>query len=97
MNLEAKNLKVTAVLDPAAVARLTVPNGQPRITLKISAGGRTYTADLNAKSLRRCIAAIAEAGPDAMAIVLQGKLDGTMILEAGIAAQPKTSKPAAAA
>jgi hypothetical protein len=89
----------TAVVrvDSAAVARLTVPNGQPRITLKISAGGRTYAADINSKSLRRCIAAIAEAEPGTVAIVLQGKLDGTTILEAGIAAQPRTPKPAAAA
>jgi len=91
-----KALKVTAVLDPAAVASITVPNGQPKFTLRITAAGRTYAADLNAKSLRRCIAAIGEAGPDGAAVILQGKLNGDTILEAGIVAQPKTPKPAAA-
>jgi hypothetical protein len=64
MHLEAKALKVTAILDPAAVAGIPTPNGVPKATLRITAGGRTYSADVNMKSLRRCIAAINEAGPD---------------------------------
>jgi hypothetical protein len=95
MILEAKSLKATIVLDPTAIARITVPNGQPKFALQIRVGGRIYTADLNAKSLRRAIAAIGEAGPDGVAIVLQGKLVGDVIQEAGIAAQPKAPKPAA--
>src|SRR5689334_21949645 len=97
MNLEGKALKVSTLLDPAAVAALTVPNGQPRISLQVSVSGRTLTADLNAKSLRRCIAAISAAEPGGVAVVLQGTLDGNMIREAGIVAQPKTPKLAAAA
>src|SRR3954452_17160942 len=96
MDIETKALKVSAILDPAAVASITVPNGHPKFSLRITAGGRTYTADVNAKSLRRCIAAIGEAGPDGAAVILQGKLNGDTILEAGIVAQPKTPKPAAA-
>jgi hypothetical protein len=34
------------------------------VLLTITVGGRTVTAELNAKSLRRCIAAITEAGAD---------------------------------
>ncbi|MFL5252503.1 MAG: hypothetical protein ACJ8AI_06340 [Rhodopila sp.] len=96
MNIETKALKVSAVLDPAAIASITVPNGQPKFTLRITAAGRTYAADVNAKSLRRCIAAINEAGPDGVAVVLQGKLADNVIQEAGITAQPKPAKPAAA-
>ena len=54
------------------------------------------TADLNAKSLRRCIATIGEAGPDDVAVILQGKLEGNAVVEAGIVAQPKAPKAAAA-
>jgi hypothetical protein len=97
MKLEAKALKVTTVLDPAAVAALTVPNGQPRITLRISVAGRTLSADVNAKSLRRCITGIGAAEPGGVAVVLQGRLEGETIREAGIVAQPKTPKPAVAA
>jgi hypothetical protein len=96
MNLEAKALKVTAVLNPAAVAGIPTPNGVPKATLRITAGGRTYSAEINMKSLRRCIATINEAGPDSVAVVLQGKLADNVIQEAGIVAQPKTQKAAVA-
>jgi hypothetical protein len=97
-DLEARALKVTAVSDPAAVTRIHMPNGMPRIELRITISGRVYKAELNAKSLWRCIAAInAASSDDAIAVVLQGKLDGATILEAGIVAQPKTPKPEAAA
>jgi hypothetical protein len=100
MKLEAKALKVLMALDPEAVVALTVPNGKPRFTLQVGVAGRTLTADLNAKSLRRCIAAIGAAEPGCVAVVLQGTLDGNTLLEAGIVAQPKAPKipkPAAAA
>ena len=51
------------------------------------------TPDLNAKSLRRCIATIGEAGPDGVAVIL---LEGNAVVEAGIVAQPKAPKAAAA-
>jgi len=95
MNLETKNLKITAILDPAAVAIIPTPNGMSKAALRITAGGRTYTAEVNMKPLRRCIAAIGEAGPDGVAIILQGKLVGDTIQEAGVIAQAKTPKPAA--
>src|SRR3954469_24145525 len=95
MNLETKNLKITTILDPAAVATIPTPNGVSKAALRITAGGKTYTAEVNMKSLRRCIAAIGEAGPDGVAIILQGKLVGDTIQEAGVIAQAKTPKPAA--
>jgi len=97
MDLTAKTLKATLVLDPEAVGRIVVPAGQPKVTLRITVAGRKLTAEVNAKSLRRCVAAIAEAGPTDVAVILQGKLEGDVLAEAGIAAQPKATKPAAAA
>lgn len=93
LELQSRALKATVVLDPAALAGVEVPNGLAKVTLSIVAGGRTITADVNAKSLRRCVAAIAENGPDGVAVVLQGKLEANDALaEAGIAAQPKAPK-----
>jgi ribosomal protein S3 len=57
---------------------------------------RRVSAELNAKSVRRVLATIAEHGPDGVAVIVQGKLVGDSISEAGIVAQPKV-KPAAAA
>lgn len=96
MKLSAKSLKVTVVLDPAALAGIEVPNGSKQFPVSISARGHELTADLNAKSLRRCVAAIGDAGPDGVAVILQGKLAGQVIEEAGISAQPKAPKVAAA-
>ena len=91
--LEAKAIKATVVLDPAAVAKIEVPNGQPKFPLRVAVAGRTLIAELNAKSLRRCIATIGATGPDGVAVVLQGKLEDDKLVEAGIVAQPKAPKP----
>lgn len=96
LRLSAKSLKVTVVLDPAALVGITVPDGQPKFPISLAAGGHVLQADLNAKSLRRCIAAIGEAAPDGVAVVLQGRLEGEVILDAGISAQPRAPKVAAA-
>jgi len=88
-------LKVTAVLDPAALADLAVPNGIARITLHITAGEARYTVDLNAKNARRAIAMIRELGPENVAAIVQGRLAGNAIAEAGLVVQPRT-KPAQA-
>jgi len=94
LNLESRALKVTLVLDPAALAGVDVPNGLSKVTLRVAVSRKTIVAEVNAKSLRRTVAAIASAGPDGVAVVLQGKLeDENRLTEAGIAAQPKTPKP----
>ena len=54
------------------------------------------SAELNAKSVRRALATIGEHGPDGVSVIVQGKLVGDTITEAGIFAQPK-AKPAAEA
>jgi hypothetical protein len=93
LELESRALKASLVLDPAALAGVEVPNGLSKVTLRVAVPGKTIMAEVNAKSLRRTVAAIAAAGPNGVAVVLQGKLEpGDVLTEAGIAAQPKTPK-----
>jgi hypothetical protein len=94
--LNARALKCTVVLDAAEVAQIVAPDGKPRVAIAIRLPDRRVTADLNAKSVRRALATITEHGPDGVSVVVQGKLVGDIITEAGIMAQPKV-KPAAAA
>ena len=56
--LMGKAIKATVVLDPSAVAEINIPNGQARVVLRISAGGRVLTADIAAKGLRKAMATI---------------------------------------
>jgi ribosomal protein S3 len=55
------------------------------------------SADINAKSVRKAAATIGEHGPDGVAVIIQGKLVGDTIAEAGIVAQPKVRPQTAAA
>ena len=87
--LNARALKCTIVLDPAEVAQIVAPDGKPRTVIAIRLPDRRVSADLNAKSVRKALAAISEYGPDGVAVVIQGKLTGDAITEAGIVAQPK--------
>ena len=92
LQLLAKSLKCTVVLDPAALAGVVVPNGQAKFQVTIQVGGKMLRAELNSKSVRRCVTTINETGPDAVAVIVQGKLVGEVIEEAGIAATPKQPK-----
>jgi hypothetical protein len=89
LRLSSRALKVTTVVDAAALTRVKIPDGLARIPIAIDVAGETYGAELNAKSLRRVIAVIAEHGPDGVAVLVQGKLAGDTIEEAGISAQVK--------
>ncbi len=90
--VSAKALKVTTVLDPAVLAGLAVPNGSARTEFVLDVGGRKVTGAFNSKSLRRAAAAIAEHGPEGVTIMVQGRLVGDALEDAGIVAQPKTPK-----
>jgi hypothetical protein len=90
--LTARALKCTAVLDPAALIMVSVPDGVSRVTLKVSIDKRTVTASIAAKSLRRAIATIQETGAENVALILQGKLVGETIEEAGLSAMPKAPR-----
>jgi hypothetical protein len=94
--LNARALKVTVVLDPAEAAQLVAPDGRPRVAIDIRLPDRRVTAELNAKSVRRALAVISEHGPDSVSVIVQGKLVGDTITEAGIMAQPKVRPQAAA-
>jgi hypothetical protein len=94
--LNARALKCTVVLDPSEVAQLVAPDGQPRVVIDVRLPDRRVSAELNAKSVRRALAVIAEHGSDGVS-VMQGKLVSDTITEAGIMAQPKVRPQAAAA
>ena len=90
----ARSLKTTLVLDASSFIGLTVPNGVPKFDIAVDVAGRTVTASVNAKSVRKAAATVAEHGPEQVAVILQGSLalDNTLI-EAGLVAQVKTLKP----
>jgi hypothetical protein len=93
--LNARALKCTIVLDPAEVAQLVAHEGKPRTVIAIRLPDRRVSADLNAKSVRKAVAAISEYGPDGVAVIIQGKLVGDIVTEAGIVPQPKVRQQAA--
>jgi hypothetical protein len=85
-------LKVTAVLDAAAVATLPAPEGQSRSKLTINCDGKSYTASTN--SLRKVKTTIAVNGAENIFVMAQGKLKNNEITECGIVAQVKVAKMA---
>ena len=95
MTLNARSLKCTLTLDAAEVAALGDPTST-RVALQICvAGGRTVTADIASKSLRKCKTAITEHGTDNVVCVVQGKLaDGNVIVEAGTCCADQDATPA---
>ena len=97
INLTARSLKRTVVLDPATLAVAIVPDGVARTTLRVTVDKRMVSASVNSKSLRRAIATIGETGPENVALILQGKLVGETIEEAGLSAMPKFRPQAEAA
>ena len=83
--------KVVAVIDPAELLDVQVPDRQAGARADDSAAAGT--ADLAAKSVRRAIAAVSEHGAENVTAVLQGRLVGDQITEAGVMVQPKVPKP----
>jgi hypothetical protein len=81
-----------AVLNAAELRDIEVPDSKPRFVLTIRLPDGTVTADLAAKSVRR-IATVREHGPEAVAAIVQGRLSGNQIAEAGLSVQPKGPKP----
>ena len=93
--LTAKSIKATVVLDAAALLDVTVPNGSGPVPFVITVGDQSVKGQFNAKTLRRAVTAVREAGAENVAVVVNGRLLGNRLEEAGIVAQPR-SKPAAA-
>ena len=96
LSLNAKSLKATAVVDGVDLIRFEVPAGSPPIEFTINAQGRKVTGRFNAKSLRKAVTAVNEIGADGVAVVIQGRLAGGVLEEAGISITVKPPKPAAA-
>ena len=97
VTLQAKALKVTLVLNVAAVAAITLPQGASAPPFVIEVGGRRVRAQVSAKNLRKALATIAEHGVDETVVILQGKLAaGDEIVEAGFVATVRKSKAAEA-
>jgi hypothetical protein len=93
--LTTRALKCTVLLDPVEIESLTLVEGRARVQLSIrTADGRTVSADIAAKAVRKAQAVIAEHGTAGVATLLQGKLgQGDVLLEAGLVAQVKVPKP----
>lgn len=81
----AKALQASATLDPAAFVGVTVPY-VPKVPIAIGYPTGTVMAELNAWSLRKVVALVAEVGADAVSVVVQGKIEGAALVEAGISA-----------
>ena len=95
LTLSARALKITIPLDAMEVRTLPDPGGQARCQLAITCDGKVYTADIATKSLRKAKSTIAANGAENVFAMVQGKLKGNEIIEAGLVAQVKTPKPPA--
>jgi hypothetical protein len=96
----ARKLKVTMVIDaaPFAAPRAVPDNAPARIDITISVGGRTVSADLATKSVRKAVKTLTENGADNVVLILQGALSAdNRIEEAGITAQVKATEVSAGA
>jgi hypothetical protein len=90
----ARKLKVTMVIDAAPFAALrAVPDNAPaRTEITIVVGGRTASADIATKSLRKVLKTLADQGSDKVVVIIQGALvAGDRIEEAGLVGQVKAS------
>jgi hypothetical protein len=97
--VSARALKVTLTIDPAVMLAITAPESGPaRTTLTVRLPDRSVAVDLASKSVRKAQAAIRQHGPEAVAVMIQGKLvaNPDRIAEAGLVAQPKKRPEAAA-
>ena len=95
LTLSARALKISVPLDVAEVAALPEPGGQARSQLAITCEGKSYTADIATKALRKAKAVIAASGAENVFVMVQGKLRNNEITECGLVAQVKAPKPSA--
>ncbi len=84
------------MIDAASLAGPAVPDGAGQGSDQDRRCRRT-THQLDAKSIRKAVAAIAAAGgPAAVAVVVSGRLEAdNSLADAGIVVQPRTPKPPA--
>ena len=58
LTVKAKALKAAAILDPSAFLNVRIPSNEPRVALTIQFPTGTMTAAVNAKALRKVVAAV---------------------------------------
>lgn len=93
----ARKLKITAVLESAPFVKMGVPpdTAPSRTAITVAVGGRTVTADIATKAVRKAVKALQEHGAENVTLLLQGELNAKNEVEsAGLAAQVKV-QPAA--
>jgi hypothetical protein len=66
----AGKLKVTCVIQGDELLAVPVPDGKPRVMLRVKLPDRVLSADVAAKSVRKAQASIRELGADNVALVL---------------------------
>jgi len=96
MTLTTRAIKCTLVLNTSGLLAIPNPvNGAARVVLKVAVDdGRTVTADIASKSIRKCKNVIHEHGAENVSLLIQGKLGASnQIEEAGLVAQVKVQKP----
>jgi hypothetical protein len=92
--LTGRTLKVSTLLDPKELLAVSLPEGVPRCILYIhfEDRGLALTADVAAKAVRKAKAMIEEHGIDNVTALLQGKLAGLAIVEAGLVVNARVPK-----
>ena len=101
IRVQAKAVKVTIPIESVGFPLSHVPPvGTPgaksmTITYEVDYGGGTLLAQLKVPGLQK-IAAAAAAAPQGGFVVIQGRLQGTQLLEAGAIFQAKPAEVAAA-
>jgi hypothetical protein len=91
--LTARAIKVTVPLDVAEVAALPAPDGVARTKLVINCEGKSFVVDIAMKSLRKAKSTISANGVENVFVMIQGRLKGKEVVEAGLVAQVKAPKP----
>jgi hypothetical protein len=91
--VNARGLHVVAVLDPAEVLKLPLPDGEVHVEVRVRLPLCSLPAELAARSVRRVIASVREHGPDGCLVTIRGRYDGgDRLLDCGISAQQKALK-----
>ena len=94
--LRAKAVKATLVLDPVEVLALKVPETGKGFHLQVRIGEQAIDVPLNAKGVRKAVAAVKELGAENVAVIVTGRLklgEKPVMEDAGMLAQPKAKKP----
>jgi len=93
--IRGRSIKIVVPLDPAEIVTVATPNGVPRLKLRADVAEHKLVVDVAAKSIRRAIGVIREHGADGVTCIIQGRLVGERIDDAGLSAQPKAQEPKA--